>query len=231
MISDFIVNVSILTSFTFIWHQLFQKYRLSPNSPLKVKLIEGLAGGFLGIILMHYSIEVNGISMLDLRHIPLALLAYFGGFIPTIIAATIISLARFFLDVNFSSVVALIMVFTMTIGGGLISRYVKASPWKKWTVLLFYSQFIFTLGLFIVVEQFSVVLLTAIYHIIFSLIGGYLTFYFALYIHRYSRLYNSYKERSYQDFLTGLYNVRAFDHYYNLMLEKTKIELETVRSV
>lgn len=224
MISDLIVNVSLLTSFTFIWHQLFRHNPLTHSSPLKIKLLDGLFGGILGIILMHYSIQVNEITILDLRHIPLILLAFFGGFIPSLIAAAVISVGRFFIDINFSSFVSLIMVFTMTIGAGFITKYVKVGTWKKWTLLLFYSQLIFTIALYIVVEQFSQVTSIAFYHIVSSLIGGFLTFYFVLYIRRYTHLYNRYKESSRRDFLTGLYNVRAFDFFYNVIVEKAKKE-------
>lgn len=224
MISDLIVNVSLLTSFTFIWHQLFRNCPLTHSSPLKVKLLDGLIGGVLGLILMHYSIQINEITILDLRHIPLILLAYFGGFIPAIIAAAIISVGRFFIDVNFSSIISLFMMFTMTIGAGFIAKYIKLEAWKKWTLLLFYSQLIYTIALYIVVDHFSQVLSVAIYHIVSSLIGGFFTFYFVLYIRKYTQLYNSYKESSKRDFLTGLYNVRGFDFFYNLMIEKTKKE-------
>lgn len=68
---------------------------------------------------------------LDLRHISLILLAYFGGFIPAFIAVAVISVGRFFIDINFSSTVSFLMVFTMTIGAGFIAKNVKVEAWKK----------------------------------------------------------------------------------------------------
>ncbi len=226
MISDLIVNIALLTSFTFIWHQVFKNNPLTLNSPVKIKILDGLIGGVLGIILMHYSIQVNDITILDLRHIPVILVAYFGGIIPALLSATVISVGRFFIDVNFSSIVSLFMMFTMAIGAWIIVLYVKAEGIKKWTILLLYSQFIFTFALYIVVDDFSHVIHIAFYHIISSLIGGFLTLYFVNYIRRYSKLYNQYKERSQRDALTGLYNVRSFDYFYNLMIEKAKNEKE-----
>ncbi|QOY33781.1 diguanylate cyclase [Anaerobacillus isosaccharinicus] len=224
MISDLFINITILTSFTFMWHQLFRNNRLTPNSPLKIKLLDGLIGGILGITLMHYSIQVNEITILDLRHIAVILLAYFGGIIPSLIAAAIISVGRFFIDVNFSSFVSLFMMFTMAIGAGLIAKYLKQEGLIKWTVLLIYTQTIFTLALYVVVDNFSLVIDVAIYHILSSIIGGYLTFYFVTYIRRYTQLYLKYKENSQRDPLTELYNVRSFDYFYNLMLDSVKQE-------
>lgn len=227
MISDLFVNITILTSFTFMWHQLFRNNRLQFNSSLKIKLLDGFIGGMLGILLMHYSIQVNAITILDLRHIPIVLLAFYGGVIPPLIAAAVISVGRFLIDVNFSSVVSLFMMFAMAIGSGLIAKYVQVEGLKKWMLLLGYTQFIFTLALYIVVDKFSHVLHIAINHIISSIIGGFLTYYFVSYIRRYTQLYLWYKESSQRDSLTGLYNVRSFDYFYNGMLDKAKQESST----
>lgn len=221
MISDLIVNISLLMSFTFIWHQMFRNTPLTHSSKFTVKLTDGIIAGFLGIILMHYSIQVNDITILDLRHIPVILVALYGGYLSAIISAIVISVGRFFIDVNFSSFVSLFMMLAIALGSGAIVHLIKASEWKKWTILLIYSQFIFSLALYIVVENYSQVLNFAFNHIISTLVGGYLTFYFVRYIRRNSELYYQYKKRSQRDSLTGLYNVRSFDYFYNKMLEKS----------
>jgi diguanylate cyclase len=222
MISDLFVNVTILISFTFVWHQAFRNNRLTFQSPIYIKIADGVISGLLGILLMHYSISVNDITILDLRHIPLILVAFYGGFIPTLLGASIIAIGRFMIDVNYSSVVAFFMVFAMAIGAGCISKYVRSNSWGKWTYLLLYSQFIFTLALYIVVDHFHTVLDFAFNHIISSIIGGYLTFYFVQYIRKNSELYIRYKEFSRKDFLTGLNNVRTFDFYFNKVIDETK---------
>lgn len=222
MISDLFVNITILISFTFVWHQAFRNNRLTYQSPFYIKLADGIISGLLGILLMHYSINVNDITILDLRHIPLMLVAFYGGFVPALIGASIISIGRFMIAVNLSSVVSLFMVFAMAIGAGYIGKYVKTNSWSKWTYLLLYSQFVFTLALYIVVEHFNTVLDFAFNHIISSIIGGYLTFYFVQYIRKNSELYIRYKEFSRKDFLTGLYNVRTFDFYFNKIIDETK---------
>jgi diguanylate cyclase len=221
MLSDLVVNISILISFTFIWHQLFRHNRLTMNSPLKIKILDGLIAGVLGIILMHYSIRVNDITILDLRHIPVILVAFFGGYIPTIIAAIIISIGRFLIAYNFSSVVSLFMMFAIGIGASFISTRIKLTPWLKWLVLLIFSQSIFSLALYIVVDNFHDVLDFALYHVISTMVGGTLIYHFVNYIRLNSELYLKYKESSQRDPLTGLFNVRSFDFHYNSILTKT----------
>ncbi len=220
MISDLVVNVSILMSFTFIWHQLFRKNRLTFQSPLIIKILDGIIAGLLGIVLMFYSIQVNDTTFLDLRHIPVVLVAYFGGPVPAILGGVVVSTGRFLFDVNLSSIVSFFMMIAIAIGASIIVYFIKTTRWKKWTLLLVYSQFLFSLALYIVSENFALVLDFAIFHIISTFVGGFLTFYFVLYIRRNTERYYQYKESSQRDSLTGLFNVRSFDHYYNEMLKK-----------
>lgn len=222
MISDLIVNIAILMSFTFIWHQIFRNNRLTFHSPAYIKVLDGVIAGLLGIILMFYSIEVNSETILDLRHIPVILVSFYGGFLPTIVSAIVISIGRFFISYNFSAVVSLFMMMAVVIGASFISYKVKTSSWKKWTLLLFYSQICYSIALYIVVSDYKAVLSYAFFHIISTFLGGFFIFYFVLYIRRNTELFNLYKENSERDSLTGLYNVRSLDRYYNLMISNAK---------
>jgi diguanylate cyclase len=220
MISDLVVNISLLMSFTFVWHQLFRKNRLTMSSPSYIKVVDGILAGLLGVILMHYSIGVNNITILDLRHIPVILVAFYGGFLPAIISALVIITGRFLIDVNFSSYVALYMMLAIAVGAGVIVRYMKSGPWKRWTALLLYSQLIFSAALYIVVDDYGSVLDFALFHILSTLLGGYLTLYFVDYIRKTSERYYRYKENAQRDPLTGLYNVRSFDSHYNRIVKE-----------
>jgi diguanylate cyclase len=170
---------------------------------------------------MHYSIQVNDTTILDLRHIPVILVAFYGGYIPAFIAAFMISIGRFMIAVNFSSIVSLFMIILVALGASGIAHFIKLTPWKKWILLLTYSQLIYLLALYIVVENFNDVVGFAFNHVISTFIGGGFVFYFVLYIRRNSELYNHYKENSERDPMTGLFNVRSFDHHYNVMISNT----------
>ncbi|MGM8215508.1 diguanylate cyclase [Bacillaceae bacterium W0354] len=224
MMEDLIVNIAILIAFIFFWHQMFTTRRLTFNSPIWVKMADGVLGGFLGIILMHFSIYVNDITILDLRHIPVVIVAYYGGIIPPLIAAAIISVGRYMIDINISSHASLVMMFVIALGSGLISYYVKMINWKKWLVLLFYSQTIFSIALYIVAPDYSEVVDAAILHIVFSICGGFIAFYFVRYVRKNSEMLLTYKEYARIDTLTGLYNVRTFHHYYEKYIKLAKEE-------
>ncbi|PKR77139.1 GGDEF domain-containing protein [Halalkalibacillus sediminis] len=222
MLSDLLVNVSILMTFIFVWHQLFRKSPLKLHSPLWIKLSDGILAGLLGIILMHYSIATNDITILDLRHVPVAIVAFFGGIVPSLIAAGVISIGRYMIDINFSSHVALFMMFFIGLGAGILSKYLTLGVWKKWTVILLYTQLIFSIALYIVSPIYSNVLYAAFLHVICTVVGGMLAFYFTLYIRKSSELFFKYREFSRIDYLTGLYNVRTFYHYYDECLKNAR---------
>ncbi|WP_194840851.1 GGDEF domain-containing protein [Filobacillus milosensis] len=222
MVDSFIINICILITFIFFWHQLFRTRRLTYHSPFWVKLSDGLLAGALGIILMRYSIHVNDITILDLRHVPIAIVAYYGGLVPPLIGAAVITVGRYMIDINFSSHVALFMMLFIAVGCGLIANYLQTIPWKKWLILLIYSQLIFSIALYIVAPVYKAVIFAAVVHVICTLIGGMMAFYFVRYVRRNSELFLKYREYSRLDALTGLYNVRTFYYYYDKFLNDAK---------
>ncbi|WP_096155285.1 MULTISPECIES: diguanylate cyclase [Bacillus] len=224
MISDLFVNITILITFIYFWHILFKNNRLSIESPIKFKLIDGVIAGFLGIILMRYGISVNEITILDLRHIPIILVAFYGGIIPPLVGSIIIIIGRYLIDVNFSSHVALFMMLLIGVGSGLIGQFVKWKMWKVWLLLILYSQAIFSIALYIVSPNYLAVLDAAILHILSAIIGGLFAFSFARSIRLSTELYFKYKEHAKKDALTQLYNVRAFHKFYTQYIQRAKEE-------
>ncbi|MFB1082237.1 GGDEF domain-containing protein [Jeotgalibacillus sp. JSM ZJ347] len=215
MIRELFVNISIMITFVFIWHHLFKHNKLTLDAPLKLKVVDGIIAGFFGILLMNFSLAVNDITILDLRHVAIAMVAFLGGMIPALIAGAMIIAGRYMIDVNISSHVALVMIIFISVGCGLISQYVKMNRWPKWALMLGYSQLIFSLALVLVSPDFPAIWDYAVMHIISTFIGGFLVMYFAIYIRRGTDLYFEYKKDALKDPLTGLNNVRTFDYYYN----------------
>ncbi|WP_404405000.1 diguanylate cyclase [Jeotgalibacillus malaysiensis] len=218
MLRDFIINISIMISFTFLWHQLFKKRQLKVDSGIDLKVIDGIIAGVFGVLLMNFSLTINDITILDFRHIAVAMVAFYGGLIPAIIATGIVIGGRYLIDVNMSSHVAMIMMILIGLGTGLIGQYVKWSVWKKWTIMLIYAQSIFSAAFFFVTDNYSEVLDAAVLHAIGALAGGYLVLYFARYIRHATDTFYQVQENAMKDPLTNLYNVRSFDRYYNRYL-------------
>ncbi|TFE03999.1 GGDEF domain-containing protein [Jeotgalibacillus salarius] len=222
MIRDFIINISIMISFTFVWHQLFKHNKLTLKSGMSLKVIDGLIAGVFGVMLMNFSLAINEITILDLRHVAIAMVALYGGLIPAMIASFVVIIGRYAIDINFSSHVALFMVLAIGLGTGLIGEYVKWSVWKKWTLMLVFSQSVFSLAFYIVSNSYQSVIYPAILHAVSAFAGGYLVLYFARYIRRATDAFYQVQENSLKDPLTDLYNVRAFDEYYNQFLKRNE---------
>ena len=216
--------VAILIAFIFFWHQLFTKRRLTLKSPLWIKCTDGFLGGILGIILMYFSIYTSEIAILDLRHIPVIIVAYYGGIIPPIIASLVISFGRYMIDINVTSHLSLLMMLAIALGSGLISIYIKMINWKKWLLLLFYSQSVFSISLYFIAPNYIDVIDAALLHIIISITGGFIAFYFVRYVRKNSEMLIKYQEYSRKDPLTGLYNIRTFHYYYKKYISSAKRE-------
>ncbi|MBM7577801.1 diguanylate cyclase [Jeotgalibacillus terrae] len=215
MLRDFIINISIMISFTFVWHQLFKRNQLKLQSGLSLKVIDGLIAGVFGVLLMNFSFTINDITILDLRHVAIAMVAFYGGFIPAMIASGVVIAGRYMIDVNYSSHVALFMILAIGLGTGLIGQYVKWGVWKKWTLLLVYAHSIFFIAFWIVSDSIVEVAGAALFHAVMAIGGGYFVLYFARYIRKATDTFYEIQENARKDPLTELFNVRSFDHYYN----------------
>ncbi|MDX6153961.1 diguanylate cyclase [Marinococcus sp. PL1-022] len=208
MLSGFFINITILISFIFLFHRLFYKAPLSSSSSFKQKAAAGAASGLLGVILLVYSIPLDGNTIIDLRVIPIILMAVFGGWIPTIIAGAIIMAGRLMFDLSISSVAALVFIAASVLAGGVLHMYVR-SVWIRsaWLVLLTNIYMAVLLSLLLPFNSWASA--SAIYSIA-TLIGTLIAVYMFLHLTRVSRMFSHYQYQASRDNLTGLYNQRAF---------------------
>ncbi|MEW8986027.1 MAG: LytS/YhcK type 5TM receptor domain-containing protein, partial [Bacillus sp. (in: firmicutes)] len=102
IIKELLANLGIMTSLIFIYTQVNNATPLNKSSDLKRKILLGVFGGLLSNVLMQYSMSI-GDTIIDLRHIPIILLSFFGGAIPAFIATILIIIGRFFIGYNISS--------------------------------------------------------------------------------------------------------------------------------
>ncbi|WP_419393119.1 LytS/YhcK type 5TM receptor domain-containing protein [Cytobacillus praedii] len=114
MIKDFFTNLAILVSVLFFYSQVSNKYPLHAKSTLKIKILIGVLGGLLSNILMQYSIPVDN-TMVDLRHIPTILLAYYGGGVPAFISMIMTLAGRFLISTSLSSYLAIVISVSGTL--------------------------------------------------------------------------------------------------------------------
>ena len=214
MLSSLFVNATILISFIFIAGQGLKSFPKALQSR-KGSLLAGLMGGVLGIILILYGIQVYGETMVDLRFIPVVVLAYYGSSISTTTAAFAIGVFRIaYYGVNLSSILGFVAIMLIALGCIVISKI------KVRRVIQFYTMFLYSL---IVVNTALIILLSrngtymsiiVTYSIIYTSMA-YIVYRLSEYILLSNRLYIQFREQARRDFLTGLNNVRQFDSILN----------------
>ncbi|WP_345241214.1 diguanylate cyclase domain-containing protein [Pontibacillus salipaludis] len=109
MVKDLIINIAIIISYIFIIGQLLQVVQLNGDykdvcAKRKNQLLAGTLFGILGIILMEFSIQVNELVILDLRHISTIIAAVFFGIPGALLSAFIIGVSRIALFGGFNDV-------------------------------------------------------------------------------------------------------------------------------
>jgi diguanylate cyclase len=214
MLSNLFINVTILVSFIFLASQVLKEGDKFFSSLLG-KLLIALFGSVIGVTLMHYSIRVHNNTFVDLRFIPIVLLAFYASSFSTLISAALISISRIaFYGLNESSLLGACATMVIAIGCCLIMRS-KIKRHLKYIFMFLYSLTIVVLTLIILLSgevKFGV--LIANYSVIY-IISAIIVYRLSEYIANSAKLYNQFKEQATKDFLTGLNNVRQYDSAIN----------------
>lgn len=213
LLEDLMINVSMVITLIF----LFMKARWGNRQEISSAwLIDGVAGGLMGMILMHFSIDVAQGTIADFRYIPIVLLILFVGRKSALISTIIIALGRFLISVSLSSYIALAVSVFLFIGLLVIDQWkMDAKLMDKAFMMIAYSAFLYTAVLINRVTDTTVLYpLVALYWII-SVAGGLLAVFFMNYVRTTEYLLRKYEIESTVDFLTGLKNARKFDQMFN----------------
>ncbi|QTN01593.1 diguanylate cyclase [Sediminibacillus dalangtanensis] len=216
IMKELLSDLAILSSLLFLYTQVTSTSPLSRSSSRTRKIIIGLFGGLLSNILMQYSMNI-GNTIIDLRHIPIIIMAYYGGFLPTLSAGLLIIFGRFLFGFNTSSFAAIFLVTFISAAALLISRR-QLSKKKKIFWMVTFSNLVFTVLVFYLLNDIKLLLhLIPIYWGI-SYLAGFISFSIIEYIRRSQELFNQYKAESATDGLTGLNNFRKFDEVFNQLM-------------
>jgi len=214
IVKELFANLAILVTLLFIYSQLTKKSPLNHHSSIPKKLTVGILGGLLGNILMQYSMHIENI-IVDLRLIPVILLAFYGGTIPAFVSMTFIILGRFLFGMNASSLVAASISFLVTIGVVLLVRS-NVSKHTKMILCLTWNNLVFSFVISFFIKKGDFI---PVYWII-SYLGGMIAFYMINYLRSIHLLFEKYKKESTLDGLTGLNNYRKFDDIFNTLIKK-----------
>lgn len=206
-----------MISFIFLYHQLFQRPPddfLTTKDKRKGMIILGFSGGILGIVLMYFAIEATADTLIDLRVIPLMLVTIHGGLLSTIITGAMITIYRFMLGINASSLASLFLIS----GSAVIFLYFAKkfkNNWKRIVVMLVLSNVVFSMVTYPLFTEFSTYVLFNVGYWFVIIVAGLMSTYMNGYLVHSNQLFKEYKIKAYVDPLTGLNNVRSFDRKFN----------------
>ena len=222
MINDLFINILLLISFTFIAGHILKDIPNDNMNSIYGKILLGISGGIMGIVMMIYTIEVKDTStLLDLRVFAMMMVSYIGGVISTIVSGIIIGIYRTLnFGISVASIIAVIQILLYIVCFYIVDKKVKLE-WKKWFIKSLISLVILISGFYYLlrnVENVGIILLEFSLVIVFA---GTLEYFLIDYVKNSNELYRMYKKDSTKDFLTGLYNTRQFDKMLNLAFERT----------
>lgn len=214
-LEDLLINVSLVITLIFI----FMKARWGKGEDtffgLKAWFVDGLAGGLMGMLLMHFSIAVAQGTIADFRHLPIVLLMLFAGKKSALISTIIIAAGRFLFSVSVSSYIALVVSIFLYIGLLVIDQWKREAGLKeKAVMMILYSSFLYTAVLITRITDTSILYPLVILYGVISVAGGMFSVFFMNYVRTTEYLLRKYEIESTIDYLTGLKNVRKFNHIY-----------------
>lgn len=209
MFSQLFVNLTILVTFLFFYYQVFREHSFSRAASIRVRLFTGILFGVLGMVLIGFGIRVNEYTLIDLRHIPIMLSALFGGWIPAVTAAAIISFSRIAIGGGVIVLYPLSMIVFSTAAYIFVARLVR-NPWLAAFYMLLCSNIYF---LIIMIYQLNTVNLyteVVLSYWLVSFTGAFAAVYMVKRLTYSNQLLHKYRTESLKDPLTGLDNPRSF---------------------
>lgn len=206
---DLIINACI----AFTGFYLLSKgiYSDQVSYPFLKSISTGVLAGLLGFLLMLRGIEITDTVRVDLRHLPLVLLGFYGLRMPLFIATIMIASTRFAFGFNQQSLVAFIA--TCIIGAGMIfihKRYkdlalIQCLLLNVWALIIITFAILLNLGW----TWSTWIILSSVWGvgILAAVLSSVLSVDFDIMNNR----VKEYKNSAERDHLTGLFNRRAWD--------------------
>ncbi|AVM23118.1 GGDEF domain-containing protein [Bacillus pumilus] len=207
MLRDLFINLTILVTFHYLFMLVFKENFLKKEDTLIRQLCKGILSGLLGVLLMFFSIK-TGPAIIDLRHIPLILTAFYGGIAQTIIAACVVIIGRLLFEANIASFINIFSMMIIATASFFIAER-HMSHVVKMLLSITISNILATILFITIAHETSIEVHSAYW--IFSYVAGLFNFYVIEHQTKAYQLLNLYKFQAHYDFLTGVLNKRKFD--------------------
>ncbi|MBC1807511.1 diguanylate cyclase [Listeria cossartiae subsp. cayugensis] len=218
MVQQLVSNAAILLAGFYII-SLVYKEPITKELSTNRKMVIGIWAGLLGFALMIFGIPISNNVIVDLRHIPIIMVGFYGGPIPAIVSAIIISASRFLISVNSAAIMAGIVMMLIGIITALFSK--RLEKFKIWGVFILN---VIACG-FVVVNLHLILAKEANYwlnmsiFVVISLVIGVIAAGLMSNMIKSKQLFQKYEQDSTLDYLTRLSNVRQFDEKINHVMD------------
>ncbi|MCT4792173.1 MULTISPECIES: GGDEF domain-containing protein [Exiguobacterium] len=211
--NQFLLNFSLLiTSLLFAFLPLRHVKRISPASPVKLRILVGFIAGFISVLLVLNSITYDG-AKIDLRLVALVTAFYYGGWVSGGITTLAIIGARFavtppgaYEGLLLTGLICIALLITAS-----IYRRFASHTLKDYLVLIGIGIGYSLPALYLLTETFNRFLEIALVYIIFMLLGGYVTYRFLQELRKHFQFVQMQQELALTDGLTNLANRRKLD--------------------
>ncbi|WP_270182461.1 ATP-binding protein [Alkalihalobacillus sp. CinArs1] len=133
MARPLLVNIAMLFSVLFIWNMVMPFTR-SRSLSLKDKILYGVISSLMALLCMLFPLEKFGDTVFDLRVVPLILVTLYGGAVPGVICAVVISITRFSMGGEFAYVGVSLAIIAFVLAWGYRGLFERSI--QKWNVIL-----------------------------------------------------------------------------------------------
>lgn len=219
MITQLFINFCILITVISLYY-IFIKNKDIHEESIAFKILLGVGGGLLGILLMMFSVKITPRIITDFRMVPILLCSFYGGFSSPIIASLLIG---FFRIVNFGvsneSVIAVIVILLAGTGFSII-KLIKTSKIREWMYCVIYLLIINIIPIILLVKDQILFVKVLTIFLSSNLLIYYIIFEYTDYLNENLYLYKKFKNEASIDYLTGLYNVRQFNMIFKKSAQK-----------
>ncbi|MBM7553388.1 GGDEF domain-containing protein [Thalassobacillus pellis] len=209
LLKDLIGNAAVMIAGFYILGKLI-KEPVSLNSSIREKVRAGYMTGLIGLLLMIFSIDATGNVLIDLRHIPIIIIAYYGGIAPTVVATLVIAGSRFLFGINETSLMSFVFIFLIAFAMIIIVRYLRGKNLQTILIMNVVSMGIITTFLYISIPDIGLFREIIGFFWMISIPSGLLTYGFFRDVQHSKKMFLQFKNDSKTDYLTGLANVRQF---------------------
>ena len=224
---DLLHNLTLLMSGFYLLGKL-SPHPITVDSKRSVRILYGISLSILSWLLMQLTIEPAPGVLVDLRHIPVIVAAYFAGPLPTMIVTSVIILYRFSINLNSSAYAAALFIILIAVGTSLLVKWLPIYSKRTFTMVTVYATVLHGIVLIYVLAD------TGLLFDILSVVlpASFISSWLALVIIRDIRLtkqsMRTWQQTAQRDFLTGLHNFRAFTDHFDDLKQQTILQQHEV---